>query len=546
MGAFDDLNGSGGAFADLAPKKPISRKEKLIRGVTDPIEGAAQLLTHMLPDSVVEGGNELNNWLAKNTGLVAKIPERNLSSLINGEKTGFDALVSNNEREYQARRSAAGESGFDGWRMAGNVISPANLALASRLPVAASLSGRVGTGMVGGGVSAAMNPVTDGDFATEKAKQIGLGVAFGGAVPAVTGAAARMISPNASKNQQLNLLRAQGVKPTVGQSLGGWANTVEEKMQSLPVVGDAIAYARGRAREQFNNAAINRAVAPIGKKVEGSGAEAIAKAHDLLSDAYTRGKAALGHFTVDGTARTELQTLKQMANSLQPKERRIFQHLWDTVDSEITPNGSVLADGFKRIDSKLGGEAAKFSGASDVYQQKLGEALKEFQRIIVDNAKRGNPQAAKLIKDADKGWANLVRIEGASVGAKNSGGVFTPGQLMTAVRGADKSVRDNATAQGKALMQDLAGAGQSVLGNKVSDSGTAGRLAMGGASFFIDPTITAGLLGGAAAYSPPAQALLRGLVSARPQLAQPAANVFRQAAPALIPGGAQLGLGLLQ
>ena len=98
-------------------------------------------------------------------------------------------------------------------------------------------------------------------------------------------------------------------------------------------------------------------------------------------------------------------------------------------------------------------------------------------------------------------------------------------------------------------MQDLATAGNTVLGNKVPNSGTADRLWMGGAAlggaYALSPYAVGGLLGGAALYSSPAQALLRGAVSSRPELAQPVANALQKASPGLIPFGAQVGLGLL-
>ena len=54
-------------------------------------------------------------------------------------------------------------------------------------------------------------------------------------------------------------------------------NAAEEKLMSIPVLGDAISSARTASREQFNNTAINRAVAPIGARVEGTGQAAVRK-----------------------------------------------------------------------------------------------------------------------------------------------------------------------------------------------------------------------------------------------------------------------------
>ena len=226
---------------------PMSRTDKVLRGVVDPIEGGAQLLTKLLPQGVVDAGNSANNWLADKTGLVAKIPE-----------AGMDGLIQQNEAAYQAKRAAAGESGFDGYRLLGNATSPANMALAARTANLVTRAPALVNTMLSGGLTALANPVTQGDYWEEKAKQGGMGMAGGALAQGLTSAAARVISPNASMNPQLQLLRQEGVRPTVGQSLGGWANRMEEKLQSLPIVGDAISAARQGAGQDLGRAAINR------------------------------------------------------------------------------------------------------------------------------------------------------------------------------------------------------------------------------------------------------------------------------------------------
>lgn len=529
---IDEEPSLGKWTVDDAPE--MSRMEQFTQGLKDPINGGAQLLTNILPDSVVKAGNKANNWLADKTGLVGRLPEG-----------GVDQQVREQEAQYQARR---GDSSLDKYRLAGNILNPANVAVAAKLPQAASLVGRMGAGAGGGALSGLLNPVTEGDFGSEKTKQVGIGAAFGGAMPAVTGGLARIVSPNASINPNLALLKAEGVKPTVGQSLGGWANSAEEKLQSLPFTGDMITRARAGANEQFNNAAINRATAPLGVKIQGSGQQAINEASDVVSKAYTASDALLGGFKVDKTAQNELASLVKMASSLPKSERNVFNSNLQNVQSSLSPNGSLLADAYGTLKSKIGKDAADFTGSNDAYQKKLGNALTEMQSILVNNAKRANPEAGALRDKADEAFANLVRVQGASVGAKGKEGVFTPGQLLTSIRGADKSVRDNATARGQALMQDLGNAGQSVLGNKVPNSGTADRLMLGGAglgAYAVNPAIPAGLLGGAAMYTSPMQNLLRGAVSSRPNFAAPTAQSIRDIAPYLIPAGAQFGLGLL-
>lgn len=514
---------------------PPSRTEKLTTGLADPIHGAAQLLTNMLPDGVVRAGNAANNWLADKTGLVPRLPEG-----------GVDQQVRQREADYQARRTAGGESGFDGYRVLGNVFSPANVAIAARTPQAVSMLGRMGIGAASGAVSSGLNPITGGgDFMDEKLAQTGTGAAFGAAVAPVVGGLARLVSPKASVDPNVQLLKREGVTPTIGQALGGRWNALEEKAMSLPIVGDFIAGARNRSLEQFDNAAINRAVAPIGKRVDGVGQKAIKEAGDLLSDAYDDAKTALGSFRVDRQASQELGTLQTLASGLGGRERRAFDTF---IKDNIQGKTAFTPDAFKELDSKIGTEAARYGKASDAYQQKLGDAFKEMQRIFMDNARRANPQAAAKLDKADAGWAQLVRLEQAGKSAKNAEGVFTPGQFNMAIAAKDGSTRGRAVARGTALGQDLGNAGQTVLGNKVPNSFTTDRALIAGGglgSYFIDPMIPTGLLGAGLLYTKPMQGLLSGAATARPQLAQPVADALRKASPGLIPLGAQVGLGLL-
>lgn len=527
--------GRGGAEGGWADKPP-TRMQRIGRGLVDPIEGGAQLLTKMLSPDVVKAGDRLNNWLADKTGLVSRLPEG-----------GVDQQIRSSEQAYQAARGA--DAGFDGYRTIGNVLSPANLALAAGAPAALTLPGRMAVGSGIGLTSAALNPVNSEDYWSEKRKQLGAGTVLGAATPVISSAIGRMISPNASTNPNLELLRREGVNPTVGQSLGGWANAAEEKAASLPIMGDMISRARTQAQREFNQAAINRATAPINARVQGTGQDAVREAGDLIGDAYTAARNQMGSFQIDQQGTAEIARIRNIVSQLPRQQQRTFQNTFDAISTDISPNGTIPAQVFKRIDSKIGKEAANFSGSTDSYQRQLGEALTELQNSIAAAGRRANPDADAMFTAADRAYANLVRLEGASKAAINSEGVFTPGQLNAAIRQADQSVRKRAVGRGTALMQDLGNAGQQVLGNKVPNSGTADRLMLGGAGVgagLVNPAIPLGLLGGAAMYTAPMQALLRSAVSARPQMAQPVRDAFMQISPGLLPLSTQVGLGLLE
>lgn len=524
--------------ATTKPKMPaLSATERFGMGVADPIHGGAQLLTKMLPDGVVQAGNRANNWLADKTGLVARLPEG-----------GIDEAVRQREADYNQRKP----EGMDWARLAGNIASPTNIALgAAAAPAkAASLGVKMAAGAGAGAAGSVLAPVTEGDdFAKAKLQQAMIGGAFGGAAPAAVSGLSRVVSPKASTDAGVALLKESGVKPTVGQTLGGWAGRAEEKMQSLPIVGDAIAAARGRAVDQLNAAAINRATSPIGVKVDKIGQEGIKEAGDALSAAYDNVLTGLKSIKFDQQWTQDFGQLKTLAKGLPGPVRGTFMNRTkELIENRISQAGGMTAQTMKELDSELGQLARRYGRSSVASEQELGDAFLQAQALLREQVARNSPAAADKLKAINQGWANLVRVEKAGGAAINNEGVFSAAQLNNAIKNADASTRRRGAARGTALMQDLGNAG-SRLGNKVPNSGTVDRLLMGGAGLgagLYDPLIPIGLGVGAAAYTSPVQALLRGLVSARPDAAQPVARLLNRSAPMLGSTGGLLGLNVIE
>lgn len=542
------------AQAPAVKSAPLTRTDRFVKGLRDPIDGGAQLLTNMLPEGVVSAGNRLNNWLADNTGLVGRLPEG-----------GVDQQVREAEQAYQARRAASEptsltslvtgqkqEPGFDGYRVLGNILNPANLGLARALPVGATLGSRIGLGVLGGAASSGLNPVTSGDFTEEKLKQLAIGGATGGALPAVTGAVARVVRPNASANPQVQALRAEGVRPTLGQTLGGVANSVEEKASSIPIVGDMISNARRGAAADLNKAAFNRALKPVGKELPKgvTGRDAVQFTEEAISDGYNK---LLPGLTVksDKAFASEIQNLRQMVNtgSLDPNSAKAFNRiLQNDVLGKFKGQGALTGETFKAIESDLSNNIKRFAGSQDADQRLVGDALQEVQSSLRKMLERSNPGKSKELGALNSAWANFKRVQKASASLGAEDGIFSPAQLQSAVKAADRSKDKARFARGDALMQDLSEAGKTVLGNKVPDSGTAGRLLTAGGASLLDPSGIAPLALGStfAAYSRPAQSLLTALVAERPEAANAIAQALRQGSPALVPAAAQIGIGLSQ
>lgn len=142
------------------------------QGFGDTIHGAARLLTHVLPQSVVDAGNKLNNWLATKTPLVATVPAG-----------GVDEMVAKREQQYQDARTAVGQTGIDWWRLAGNAVQPANYLGPSG---AATVGGRIAQSAVQGAglgaVQSSSESQAPGNYWWDVAKGTTLGAATGGLI----------------------------------------------------------------------------------------------------------------------------------------------------------------------------------------------------------------------------------------------------------------------------------------------------------------------------------------------------------------------------
>ena len=146
------------------------------------------------------------------------------------------------------------------------------------------------------------------------------------------------------------------------------------------------------------------------------------------------------------------------------------------------------------------------------------------------------------------GWANFKRLERASSSLGVEDGTFSAAQLQNAVKALDRSKDHGKFARGQAFMQDLSDPAKNVLGSRVPNSGTADRLlnlpnvVTAGVGASVSPWTLAAPALGYGAYTPPAQALLRGMVSRRPGFAQPVAGLLNRSFPMLSPAGGLLGI----
>jgi hypothetical protein len=393
---------------------------------------------------------------------------------------------------------------------------------------------------VGAGLGA-MAPVTSDDSTMRNMVVGALGGAAGNVLPRAVG---RVLAPQTS--QDVRMLMQAGVTPTPGQILGGAAQRIEEGLTSIPIVGDAIKSAQVRGIEQFNKAAYNRALGPIGASLpKDAGHEAVEHVSNTLSNAYNELLPKL-NVQIDGQFGNDLDKLRSIGAELPDAyQSRYGNMLQKLVLNAFDDSGAMTGRQMKSVDSNLGALSRNYLKATDPDQRMFGQAVAQTQAALRDLVMRSNPEQAQRLADINEGWANLIRISDAASKASTKEGVFTPAQLKASVRATDSSLRKGDFAKGNALMQDLANAGANVMGSKVPDSGTPFRLANALAAtgaYAIDPTVLGGGLATAAMYTPMMQKMVAGLLTKRPESLGLLGNLAGSTAPLLGPAGAAMGL----
>ncbi len=524
MGTFDDLVPSGGqssgAFDDLLPSKQQATQELTLG------ERAATSINNLLGGAVEAVAPYARGFVQGAADPVVGTAQ--LGANLIGKGEGINRAIAENE----AKAQQLGTSRLG--RFAGAIASPANLAIASRISGMPSVMQSAGIG----GVSGLMQPVADAkDYAAEKLTQGLTGLAAGGIGGALIKGATGLMSPQLSQHQRL--LADEGITLTPGQLAGGSAGRFEEKLTSTPFLGGAITEARGKGIEQFNKAALNRALAPLGQKTDKIGREGFKEVKQAIGQAYDDVLSQV-NVTVDRNFMDDMANLRSMAQNLPEAQANQFDNLLDNlVLSRFTPAGKMSGETMKKVESELGRKASNYMRDASADVRDMGAALKEAQNVLRQQVMRNNPSKAEELQRINEAFANYARLRRASSAVGAEEGVFSPAQLLSAVKAEDKTVGKAGFSQGKAKLQDLAEAGKVVLGSKVPNSGTADRLA----AQLNNPLAIPGMVGGAAVgipasllYSQPAQRLLnQALMAKRGQGTQRLADLLRAGtAPAVL------------
>ena len=349
-------------------------------------------------------------------------------------------------------------------------------------------------------------------------------------------------------------LMAEGVKLTPGQIAGGMTQSLENKATHLPFMGDQITSARKNALATWNTATGNRVLAPLGMKVEEDvkpGVDLVSHVGDKVSQAYKDAHKGL-EFTVDPEyVASATGTLKKYAERLKPEdaeqlrgivksivdsrlfsvEKKEIPAEWDLFGTSVVKEAKSVSErvpkevsgkDLQTIRSELRSEARAFRNSRNPGDNSIGRALEDIDFDLGESLARTNPESAEALQKADTAYAMLVRMEEAAAKRVASGGVFTPGDFLSAVKQTETGVRNKAFSRGDALLQRWGQEAQTVLPGS-ADSGTAGRNAVnmltGIGGYALDPHTLVGLGAGMIPYTAPGISAINKVArSGRPTL----------------------------
>lgn len=503
----------------------------LAKGLRDPLDAGAQMLERGVQALGIDTG-KINAALGMPSA---------------------DQAQANAEAAYKAAWGGQAPA-FDPSRMVGNIAATAPLVAAMPGAAAPSLMARAASGAASGAATGALQPVDpqEKDFWAKKGEQASLGALLGAAAPVAVSGVGRVLSPKQVQPEAQRMLDA-GVRLTPGQTVGGLVNNLEEKAMSLPIVGSAITEARQRAIEDFNRAAVNEALKPIGKTLPAdvsAGKEAIRAANDLIKQAYDDLVPNLG-VKVNEPFKNTLGKIIDMSKNMPADRAAQFDGIIKReVFDRLSPNGSMTGESFKEMESALGRIASGYRKSMVGDERNLGNAIDEVLKAARQLQMDSNPNKAAQLTALNSAFANMLRIKDAASRLGTEGGYFTPAQLTAATRALDSSMRKNSFAAGNARMQEFAEAAKASLGNRVPDSGTAGRGALIGglAGMAAMPASIPVALGaaaaGTAAYTPAGVEAMRALLTARPDLLRQVGGGLLNAAPYTAAAGGSIA-GLL-
>lgn len=363
--------------------------------------------------------------------------------------------------------------------------------------IGGSITGTTALGKIGGATAGRLAPWllqggSKAQFARNLAEDVAYSGIYGGVTDqgvgntAATGAVGSIAGQGVGKlggmaigglrmTPQAEYLRGLNIPMTIGQKLGGFAKSAEDKAMSLPVVGDMIRNRRIEGLEGFNQEAFRQAGERIGSTTQSLGKEGVAELAQNTAQAYDNATAGV-NIPIDPRFNIDVTDLRGMGSRLPPDAQAPLGTVLDNYMKPIEDAGMLTGDAYQNtiraLKMKKGKPPVGAQGFEQEWRDTMGAGIDALQGQM---SRAGGDSVVTGLSNADDAYRKMKVLEDAVTrarGGSQSGeiGIFTPSQLQGAGVAAKKKF------PGELPFEKLADAGQDVLPSQVPNSGTTDRL----------------------------------------------------------------------
>lgn len=265
-----------------------------------------------------------------------------------------------------------------------------------------------------------------------------------------------------------------GINLTPGQLTGG--KGVEQTISGLPIVGSQIRARRNETLDQFNVAAFDEGLKPIGVKVSAPGQAGIAEAQQAVKGAYDD---ALGGITLTPDTNF-VQKARGAAYGKLSKLRDVGPEIQQEVDDIFTrhagPNGEISGEGLQMALQDL--QKLKNDYKTDTrWRTQIAPSLDEISDGYSGLLQRQFPENFQKFKQANEAYRNVSILEKA-VDSATEGDIFNPGTLRQATKqGTVRFGGKKASARGDRPFNALVMSSLQTVPKKFDDVSLGGRVA---------------------------------------------------------------------
>lgn len=325
------------------------------------------------------------------------------------------------------------------------------------------------------------------------------GAVMGGTLSAAGGEAGRATTQLGGRvlrgidNAPTRYLNAQGVPMTIGEiaratntRAGNVVAGLEDRLSGFPVIGDMINYGRQQGRRGFNQAALRQGVEPITpplpngarppSPITATGSEGIQQGQQLVGGAYDNALQGV-NIPLDAQYGSEMAAARANGVATGAEQATRLDAAANYINNNLATNQNMSGPEFQAALQVLSRER---SGVDGGMAQELRGAFDQASDAVTGAANRAAPEAVPALNAANQAYRNMGVLGDARIRAQNQPEeLFTPAQLRSvSTQNTVNYGGRNAARAGEEPFHELTAAGQAAQGNRVPDSGSAGRAAM--------------------------------------------------------------------